>query len=253
VSELKFVTPEKFHELARTEKLPPDSGLRKEFIAEVKSENDSRRELLFTISTAAVDRDGDKIAIEGWRLEQYRKNPVILWAHDYRGLPIARAKHIWTEGDKLKSIAEFVPRETSEFSDRVYQLYKQGFLSATSVGFRPIKWAWTEDKDRKFGIDFELQELLEYSAVPVPANAEALIEARGMGIDIEPLKEWARGILIPGKISDIRTFEEFLREVGFQRDHAKMLASRGWNGSPEREVSAESCAAFLQQFGDSLK
>lgn len=240
MSEMAFLSREKFGELARAGKVTPDLGLRKEFIAEVKAENDDRRELLFTVSSAAIDRDGDKISVEGWQLDNYRKNPVVLWAHDYRGLPIARSKQVWVEGGKLKSIAEFVPKETSEFADRVYQLYKLGFMSATSVGFRPIKWAWTEDNERKFGIDFESQELLEYSAVPVPANPEALLEARGMGVDIEPLRKWAADVLCQTEPKTIRELERFLRDAGgFSAQRAKQLASCGWDGAEQRDIAAD--------------
>jgi HK97 family phage prohead protease len=67
--------------------------------------------------------------------------------------------------------------------------------SATSVGFNPIKFAFTDDPQRCYGIDFLEQELLEFSCVPVPANADALIEARNAGVDVDQLLAWARGIL----------------------------------------------------------
>jgi hypothetical protein len=68
-----------------------------------------KRTLTFTISTSSVDRMGDTIKVDGWKLEQYRKNPVVLWAHDASLLPLAKATKVWTEGQKLKSIAEFTP------------------------------------------------------------------------------------------------------------------------------------------------
>jgi phage head maturation protease len=63
----------------------------------------------------------------------------------------------------------------------VYRLARGGFLAATSVGFRPLKWEYTTDKERGAddwfpGIDFEEQELVEFSIVTVPANPEALME-----------------------------------------------------------------------------
>jgi hypothetical protein len=67
---------------------------------------------------------------------------------------------------------------------------KGGFLSATSVGFSPLKYAFTDDPKRRFGIDFLEQELLEFSCVTVPANAEALIEGRAAGIDVTPMLDW---------------------------------------------------------------
>src|SRR5690606_20034299 len=54
------------------------------------------------------------------------------------------------------------------------------------------KWNWSEEDDRRFGVDFIEQELLEFSIVPVPANPDALIEARGMVGDLEPMRAWCR-------------------------------------------------------------
>jgi HK97 family phage prohead protease len=191
----KFITPEKFKEAVKGGEAPPETGLRKEFIAEVKAEADDSRVLTFTISTASVDRQGDSVAIDGWELGAYRKNPVVLWAHDYTSLPLARSLTEWKEGGALKSRVEFTPAGMARFNDTVFDMYKGGFLSAVSVGFLPTKWAWAEDEGRKYGIDFLAQELLEFSCVPVPANAEALIEARSAGLDMEPLKDWAASIL----------------------------------------------------------
>ena len=38
----------------------------------------------FVLSTDEVDRHGDVVSADGWRLEAYRENPVLLWAHDYQ-------------------------------------------------------------------------------------------------------------------------------------------------------------------------
>ena len=59
-------------------------------------------------------------------------------------------------------------------------VYADGFLSATSVGFRQLTWDFTEDEERGAddwwpGIVFHTQELVEFSIVTVPANPEALI------------------------------------------------------------------------------
>lgn len=177
-------------ESATGDKAPLDARVRASFDTEVKADGDSRT-LTFTISTASVDRMGDTIALDGWKLENYRKNPVVLWAHDASLLPVAKSNQVFTEGTKLKSVAEFTPPGMAKFNDTVFEMYKLGFLSATSVGFAPLKYAFTDDPQRRYGIDFLEQELLEFSAVPVPANGEALIEGRSAGIDIAPLFDWA--------------------------------------------------------------
>ncbi len=232
-------------------------GIRVPFMAEVKVEDDTKRQLLFTISTNSIDRSGDKINQSGWDLESYRKNPVVLIFHDYGNFPVAKSNHIWTENDKLKSITEFVPAGNPAIgrtAEGAYQLYKQGFMSASSVGFLPKKYNYAEDKDRKFGIDFEEQELLEYSLVPVPANPEALIEARGMGIDDSAIMEMALSYIFPKGINR-RKFESFLSDSGFSRKEALTLAAL----TPKELVQSDSeaeirdCIANLQRFRDSLK
>ena len=60
------------------------------------------------------------------------------------------------------------------------------------MGFKPKKWVYNEERR---GVDFAEQELLEFSIVPVPANAECLVEARAAGIDVEPLRAWAEKTL----------------------------------------------------------
>lgn len=160
------------------------------FDTEVKADGDART-LTFTISTSSVDRMGDTIKVDGWKLDQYKKNPVVLWAHDASMLPVAKSSKVWTDGQKLKSIAEFTPQGMAKFNDTVFEMYKAGFLSATSVGFAPLKYAFTDDPQRRYGIDFLEQELLEFSAVPVPANGEALVEGRSAGIDVAPLLDWS--------------------------------------------------------------
>ncbi|MDI6872093.1 MAG: HK97 family phage prohead protease [Bacillota bacterium] len=168
--------------------------IRKQFVLdEIKQVEGEQQTLLFVISTGIVDRDQDTINPDGWKLDNYLKNPVVLWAHDYASPPVARALATWVENQKLMSKAEFTPRDLYPFGHMVYEMYANGFLRATSVGFNPVKWQFSED--RKYGVDFLEQELLEYSCVPVPANPEALIAASAKGIDLAPLKEWAEKIL----------------------------------------------------------
>lgn len=179
---------ERFHEAARDAPEPlAEIGVQHSFDTEIKASETDSRSLIFTISTASVDRMGDTIAVDGWKLDNYRKNPVVLWAHDSSSLPLARASKIWIEDNKLKADAQFTPSGMARFNDTVFDMLKGKFLNATSVGFQPLKYAFTDDPQRRFGIDFMEQELLEFSIVCVPANQEALIEARAAGIDIEPM------------------------------------------------------------------
>lgn len=153
--------------------------LRKEFLdVEVKAVDGESRALDFTISTASVDRYGDTIAVDGWKLTNFRKNPVVLWMHDNSMLPVGKAGNVRVEDGKLKARVEFTPAGLVKYNDIVFEMLKSGYLSATSVGFMPLKYNFVDDPSRRYGVDFLEQELLEFSIVTVPANPEALVEAR---------------------------------------------------------------------------
>src|SRR5262245_19014299 len=138
--------------------------IRKQFVADItRATSGSDRVRRFTISTENPDRDNDTISVSGWRLENYLRNPVVLWAHSYSQLPVARATRVWTESGKLVADAQFAEHE---FANTVLQLIDGGLLNATSVGFAPKPSV--ENRERG-GIDYLEQELLEFSIVPVPA------------------------------------------------------------------------------------
>jgi HK97 family phage prohead protease len=226
-----ILSEEQFREAAKAGTVA-DAQLRKAFVAEVKA-MDAERSLDFVISTDTVDRMGDTIDVQGWDLGNYRKNPVVLWAHDSSLMPVAKASNIRVEDGKLKARAEFMPADMSTFADSVFRALKGGFLSAVSVGFAPVKYAFSDEPGRSFGIDFLQQELLEFSVCPVPANPEALIEARSAGIDIAPIREWAVKLLAGENLALIDTARlaaiSALPEE-FRTDAQKASGSKGASG-----------------------
>jgi len=156
----------------------------------------AERTLRFCFSDGSVDRMNDTIAAAGWDLTDFQANPVALWAHDSSAPPIGGARNVGVEGDRLLGDIEFAPPETYAFADTIYRLVLGKFLRAVSVGFMPTRYAFVEnDPERGFGIDFLEQSLLEISVCPVPANPNALQEARRKGIDTRPLVEWAERTL----------------------------------------------------------
>ncbi len=158
----------------------PDVTVRMGIPAQIKAVNEDKRHLIFTISDESVDRYGDVIYLDGWDWEDFLKNPVVPFGHDYASLPVARALDVWREGKALKALTEWPAAELSGFGDRVYRHYLEGYLNAVSVGFSPREWAWAEEPGRSLGINFYQQDLLEFSAVTVPANPNALIDKAKM-------------------------------------------------------------------------
>ena len=123
-------------------------------------------------SNGRIDRQRDVIYQSGWRLDNFKKNPILLYAHNYASVPIGRVPDIRVEGDALVGSLDFAP---TPFAEEIRALVEGGYLNTFSVGFRPLKQAYNAVRD---GIDFLEQELLEISIVPVPANPHALVEGR---------------------------------------------------------------------------
>lgn len=125
----------------------------------------------FVASTSDVARDGMVVEAEGWQLDNFRKNPVFLWAHNYSEPPIGRVENVSVEGDKL--IADVVFDQEDANALRIERKYRSGILSAVSVGFNIVEY---KPSDGKVAPRATKTELLELSGVPVPADPGALAE-----------------------------------------------------------------------------
>ncbi|MCT6901917.1 MAG: HK97 family phage prohead protease [Lactobacillus sp.] len=134
------------------------------------------RTLRFIGSTEVPDRDGDIILASGWELDNYKANPVFLWAHDYSKPPIGKAIDVRVSNKQLIFDIQFPEEGVYPLADTVYKLYKGGFLNATSVGF-----VGKQAEPIANGSKYIRQELLELSAVPVPSNPTALQQAKSKG------------------------------------------------------------------------
>lgn len=149
----------------------------------VNTEEIGERTVRFTISKEVVDRDGDILRASGVDFTNYLKNPVFLGFHNSRDFPLGKVVKFWVEGDSVKADVYF-PKieelssdinnvsEKARLIDFCYCCYKTGMLNAVSVGFIPLEWIETEN-----GYDILKWELLEFSAVAVPANQDAIAQA----------------------------------------------------------------------------
>lgn len=152
------------------------------------------RSFEFVISTASEDRYRDTISVEGWDLSNFlRGGPgPMLWCHDHWTAPVAKSPAVRAVGPALVATAVFPTRDLHPFGFLIGELYAGQYMKAVSVGFDPLEWKYDE---KRGGYDFLAQELLEFSAVNVPANPEALIIAGQKGLDLTPLDKWAREAL----------------------------------------------------------
>ena len=197
-------------------KLEKGVASKKELPIEIKDLGDRR--VLFTISKEVVDRDGDILRANGCDLTNYLKNKVFLGFHNSRDFPLGKTEDIWIEADRIKAIVYFPTVEElssdpnnaiekAKLVDFCYHCYKTGMLNAVSVGFIPLEWVESEK-----GFDILKWELLEFSAVAVPANQDAIAEAvKSFGLDKSVIKEYfTTEKSLDEKLSDV---EKELAEV----------------------------------------
>ncbi|MDB5582928.1 MAG: hypothetical protein JWR80_8104 [Bradyrhizobium sp.] len=191
-----LLSTDDFREAARSGDDDPDGVVYRFANSDAVTVGDpSARTKTFVFSEGSVDLAGDSIAVKGWDTADFKRNPVALFSHASWEPPIGRAKNVKIRDSKLVGDIEFASADVYPFADTIYRLVDGGFLKAVSVGFKPLEWAFSSDKDRPYGINFRRQKLLEISVCCVPCNPQALLEARSVGIDTRPLKEWAERVL----------------------------------------------------------
>ena len=167
---------------------------------EIKNQNSNVKNspepavLDFVASDDTLDRYGEILVPAGWRLDNYRRNPVFQNAHQYGDIIFTLGKALITEvraghpdsphaalrNPHLYQRIEFAV-EANPMARIAYALYRGRFLNAVSVGFIPLRWeddapsssSSSSSSDPVLRRYLE-QELLEVSAVGIPANPAAL-------------------------------------------------------------------------------
>ena len=126
--------------------------------------------LTFTATSAGVKRDGLNLDPTGGQWENFMRNPVFLWVHDYWGntLPIGRVNAIGLVDTKIKTTVKF--DLVDPFAAEVHRKYIDGYLNAVSIGWDTL------ETDGNLIIRWDL---LDVSAVPVPGDPDALLERAG--------------------------------------------------------------------------
>lgn len=153
---------------------------RKCFVAETKTLKNGDVEGYIT--TESVDRMGDIIRAKGWELGNYKKtgSPVI-YGHSDKitplGIPhIGNAVQMEVQRKGIWSVTRF--HEKTQVSREAAILAREKIVPNWSVGFNPLETPEQRLVNGELkGFIFNRQELLEYSMVLIPANAEAVSKA----------------------------------------------------------------------------
>ncbi len=143
---------------------------------EIRQSNDETRTMIHVITSRSVDRYGDVVEPRGGRLENFKKNPVVLFGHRDWNFPIGRNRGLEVSDIEVVATTEFAGLEQSHAdAETAYRLARDGFLKAWSIGFMPITWSEDEALPGQDGWWFKEWELMEYSLVPIPANPDAIM------------------------------------------------------------------------------
>lgn len=165
----------------------------------------------FVITTEDVDRMNERVIAAGCEFENYLKNPIVLFAHNWE-MPIGKCLGLLFDENRIIARTQFFPDliEDAKMKTAV-NLALNGVLKAVSIGFleKEVKYERIGNKDVR---TITKWELVEYSVVSVPANPNAvaktfssLDEKAGRVISSENLSKLTRAIeAIEEGLSEIR-------------------------------------------------
>lgn len=150
----------------------------------LKSIEKNKRTVSFVASTDAID-SYDDVVEQDWMLERYLENPVVLFGHNSRELPVGKAISVGVvevDGRKrLECTVQLASAEANPLAEQVWNSLVEGTLRAVSVGFIPGDYRF-EKRDGREVFVLSKNELHEISIVPIPANPEALAKMKAKAI-----------------------------------------------------------------------
>jgi uncharacterized protein len=191
------------------------------------STNNPQPVLDFISSDDTLDRYGEIVSAAGWHLADYQRNPVFQNAHQYGDVIFTLGKALITE---VRTVAgRQVLFQRIEFATQAnpmariaHGLYSGGFLNTVSVGFIPLRWqdgdptvrtpreapdklsTLNSQPSTNYRRRYLEQELLEVSAVAIPANPNAL----ALGLKSGAVEK-----------TDLRELSDLLRQTLAAPDH----------------------------------
>jgi HK97 family phage prohead protease len=170
------------------------SGLRGGIHVDIRAsdlrDNSCNSCLDFVSSDETLDRYDEIISASGWQITNYQRNPVFQNAHQYGDIIFTLGKALITEvrNGRLYQRIEFAT-DVNPMARIAYGLYRGKFLNAVSVGFIPLRWE-NGSVEKGFRRKYLSQELLEVSAVGIPANPNALaLGLKAGAVEKSDLKE----------------------------------------------------------------
>ena len=167
--------------------------MRRTYSNVIKGVNTEAGTVSAILSSESPDREGDIIRVDGWDFSNFSRHPVLLADHNYKDINAQIGD--WSDVKTVKArgtvegTANYLINKGNQTADWAFALASRG-QAAYSVGFIPdmSKAVVLDEGSDTFGpFEFKGQELLEVSAVTIPANPEALQRMKTMGLDLNPV------------------------------------------------------------------
>ncbi len=159
----------------------PGEGKDETMTPQILNVDSTNRTVTAVISTSVPDRSGDVIRPDGIaNRAEFLRNPVVLWAHQRTMPPVGTCINLEITRERVIATTKFAAGVP--LAEDVFRLYQQGVLRGWSIGFLPKRAGLRHTSDGRRGLLVESWDLLEYSAVPVPENPQALTLALRDGL-----------------------------------------------------------------------
>lgn len=157
----------------------------------------NKRGFSCVLSSEIADREGEVVLIDGLNIENYKNNPVVMFAHgkdpNAGKVPVGKMVSLAKVDGKLIGDAvlaerpEAHPKDAEWLPDTLLSLIQQGCLNTVSIGFMPIEGRKPTSEDFKaYGEDCQMvttkADLFELSLEPTQCNQDALITAVSKGL-----------------------------------------------------------------------
>lgn len=99
------------------------------------------KRITFVLHDETINTHGFRMLTAGANLEEFRKNPVMLWSHENWDLPIGRWENIRVEGSQILADANFDLKDPK--AAEIARKVEAGYIKACSVG----AWATASSTD----------------------------------------------------------------------------------------------------------